>query len=109
MKHKESREYEAANRSNNTYCSAKCKKIAERTRAVEIKTCEVCGKIFSDVVSKHRKHCSPECAAAALKRREIRACLHCGKEFSAQINRTQKFCSRECFYKHRLETRRTRP
>lgn len=75
-------EYESVNHGNNNYCSQKCKKIAERVRAVKIKICKVCGKIFSDVVSKHRKHCSLECAAA-LRKREIRNCIHCGKEFSA--------------------------
>ena len=137
-----SREYTSANRGNNTYCSAKCKKVAERVRAVEIRTCEVCGKefktsddarfcsrkcigeflkhqetkicpvcgkIFSDVVSKRRKHCSPECAAEALRKRETRTCLHCGKEFSARINGNQRFCSRQCFYEHRRGNLCTRP
>ena len=88
------REYEAANRGNNTYCSAECKKIAERARAVEIRTCEICGKEFT--TSDNARYCSRKCISEALKRQEVKTCPVCGKIFSDVVSKHRKHCSPEC-------------
>ncbi len=88
------REYEAANRGNNSYCSAKCKKIAERARAVEIKICSVCGKEFT--TSDDAKFCSRECVSESLKRQEVKTCPVCGKTFSNAVSKHRKHCSPKC-------------
>lgn len=88
------REYEAVSRGNNTYCSAKCKKIAERERAAEIKVCEICGKEFK--TSDKARFCSKKCLGEYLKKQETKTCPTCGKTFSALISQNQKYCSPEC-------------
>ena len=88
------REYESSNRGNNAYCSAKCKKIAERTRAVEIKTCAVCGKEFS--TSDDARFCSRKCIGKFLKRQEVKTCPVCGKIFSDVVSKHRRHCSPEC-------------
>ena len=88
------REYEAVSRGNNTYCSAKCKKIAERERAAETKVCEICGKEFS--TSDKARFCSKKCVGEYLKKQETKTCPVCGKTFSALISQNQKHCSPEC-------------
>lgn len=87
-------EYEAVNRGNNNYCSQMCKKIAERTRATEIKICEICGKKFS--TSDDARFCSPKCIGEYLKRQEAKTCPICGKTFSDVISKHRKYCSLEC-------------
>lgn len=72
-------EYENVNRGNNAYCFAEYKKIAERTRATEVKICEVCGKAFS--TSDDAKFCSRKCIGEFLKRQETKTCPVCGKIF----------------------------
>ena len=88
------REYEAVSRGNNTYCSAKCKKIAERERAAETKVCEICGKEFK--TSDKARFCSKKCLGEYLKKQETKTCPTCGKTFSALISQNQKYCSPEC-------------
>ena len=88
------REYEAVSRGNNTYCSAKCKKIAERERAAETKICEVCSKEFS--TSDDARFCSKKCLGEYLKKQEVKTCPVCGKTFSALISQNKKHCSPEC-------------
>jgi len=87
-------EYEAANRGNNTYCSPECKKFAERTRAAEIKNCEVCGKEFS--TSDAARFCSKKCVGEFFKRQEVKTCPICGKTFSDVVSKHRKHCSPEC-------------
>lgn len=88
------RDYESVNRSNNTYCSTKCKKIAERTRAAEIKICAVCGKEFT--TSDDARFCSRKCIAESFKRQETKICPVCGKIFSDVVSKHRKHCSPEC-------------
>ena len=87
-------EYEAVSRGNNTYCSIKCKKIAERERATKIKICEICGKEFS--TSDDARFCSKKCVGEYLKKQETKTCPVCGKTFSALISQNKKHCSPEC-------------
>ena len=99
------REYLAPNRGNNTYCSIECKKFAERTRAIKIKNCEVCGKEFS--TSEDARFCSRKCIGESLKRQETKTCPVCGKIFSDVISKHRKHCSPECAVEalRRRETR----
>ena len=88
------REYEAANRGNNNYCSTKCKKSAERARVAEIRTCKTCGKKFA--TSDEAKFCSRKCIGEFLKRQEFKTCPVCGKIFSDAVSKHRKHCSPEC-------------
>lgn len=88
------KEYESVNRSNNTYCSVKCKKTAERVRATKIKICKVCGKEFS--TRDDAEICSKKCLGKFLNRQEIKTCPVCGKTFSDVVSKHRKHCSPEC-------------
>lgn len=88
------KEFQAVNRGNNAYCSATCKKVAERARVVEIKTCAVCGKQFS--TSDDARFCSRKCIGEVLKCQEVKTCPVCGKIFSDVVSKRRKHCSPEC-------------
>ena len=70
--------------------------------AIEI--CPICGKAFSDYISKGRKFCSMECfriyrKGLSLKKRgqyEDILCIQCGGIFEALECLHRKFCSQQC-------------
>ncbi|MBR0061450.1 MAG: HNH endonuclease [Selenomonadaceae bacterium] len=88
------KEFQAVNRGNNAYCSATCKKVAERARNAEIRKCTVCGKQFS--TSDDARFCSRKCIGEVLKCQEVKTCPVCGKIFSDVVSKRRKHCSPEC-------------
>ena len=76
------------------YCSAKCRRTAEKIRATKTKVCEVCGKEFSTISD--ARFCSQKCIGKFYKRRETKTCPICGKTFEARLVHNRKYCSREC-------------
>ena len=81
-------------RGQSVYCSAKCRRTAERIRATKTKTCEVCGKEFS--TTSDARFCSQKCIGEFRKRRETKTCPICGKTFSGRLVHNRKYCSRKC-------------
>ena len=76
------------------YCSAKCRRTAEKIRATKTKVCEDCGKEFS--TTSDARFCSQKCIGESLKKRETKICPICGKTFSGRLVHNRKYCSREC-------------
>ncbi len=91
------REYEAVNRGNNSYCSSKCRKNANREHDKVERICSVCGKIFSTDKYKDTKCCSKKCAGKLHGNQETRICPTCSKAFSTCASGGRKYCSIECF------------
>ena len=87
------REYEAANRGNNAYCSAECKKKSH----LKTRTCEICGNEFSATIGSSQKFCSESCYHQYRQQREIKKCPVCGKEFKIHPSRKKIYCSTKCF------------
>lgn len=109
------------NRSDQKYCSVKCRRAQERVvargnRQLAVATCPVCGKEFVKHMG-NEKYCSDDCRRLAkLQKDNNRArrkhpnykpkrpvfdkvCPHCGKSFIT-TEATKKFCSAACFNAH---------
>ncbi|MBR1645718.1 MAG: HNH endonuclease [Selenomonadaceae bacterium] len=76
------------------YCSAECRRSAEKTRATKTKICEMCGKEFS--TTSDARFCSRKCVGESLKKQETKICPICGKTFSDIVSNHRKYCSVEC-------------
>lgn len=73
-----------------------------RAERIEI-TCPICGIVFTERASRHRKFCSKRCTGKATgtlyaSRRPVKTCLFCGTEYATAPHRKEssKFCSRLC-------------